>query len=101
MKGLCTPADADTTSELHERKCRAGCARYRVNEWREIATRVEPWNTELYPTPDLFRGGYFYIFPPTIKEVTIMSEENQFTFENPEYRKTYWHSCSHIMATDA
>ena len=27
-----------------------------------------------------------------------MSEENQFTFENPEYRHTYWHSCSHIMA---
>ncbi len=27
-----------------------------------------------------------------------MSEENLYTFENPEYRKTYWHSCSHIMA---
>ncbi len=27
-----------------------------------------------------------------------MSEENLFTFENPEYRKTYWHSCSHVMA---
>ncbi len=27
-----------------------------------------------------------------------MSEENQYTFENPEYRKTYWHTCSHIMA---
>ena len=25
-------------------------------------------------------------------------EENKFTFENPEYRHTYWHSCSHIMA---
>ena len=24
--------------------------------------------------------------------------ENEFTFENPEYRKTYWHPCSHIMA---
>ena len=24
--------------------------------------------------------------------------ENKFTFENPEYRHTYWHSCSHIMA---
>ena len=24
--------------------------------------------------------------------------ENGFTFENPEYRKTYWHTCSHIMA---
>ena len=28
-----------------------------------------------------------------------MSEENnQFTFENPEYRKTYWHTTSHILA---
>ena len=28
-----------------------------------------------------------------------MAEENdQYTFENPEYRKTYWHTCSHVMA---
>ena len=27
-----------------------------------------------------------------------MSEENLYTFDNPEYRKTYWHTCSHIMA---
>ena len=29
-----------------------------------------------------------------------MSEEvkNEFTFENPEYRKTYWHTCSHVLA---
>ena len=27
-----------------------------------------------------------------------MSEENLFTFENPEYRATYWHTCSHVMA---
>ncbi len=27
-----------------------------------------------------------------------MSEEILYTFENPEYRKTYWHTCSHIMA---
>ena len=27
-----------------------------------------------------------------------MSEENLYTFENPEYRKTYWHTCSHVMA---
>ena len=25
-------------------------------------------------------------------------EENKYTFENPEYRHTYWHTCSHIMA---
>ena len=31
------------------------------------------------------------------QEVKI-NEENQFTFENPEYRKTYWHTCSHVLA---
>ena len=31
-------------------------------------------------------------------EVIVMENENVFTFENPEYRKTYWHTCSHIMA---
>ena len=24
--------------------------------------------------------------------------ENLYTFENPEYRSTYWHTCSHILA---
>ena len=24
--------------------------------------------------------------------------DNQFTFENPEYRQTYWHTCSHVLA---
>ena len=34
------------------------------------------------------------------KGAIIMSEEvkNEFTFENPEYRKTYWHTCSHVLA---
>ena len=28
-----------------------------------------------------------------------MAEENkEFTFENEQYRQTYWHTCSHIMA---
>ncbi|MCF0123093.1 MAG: threonine--tRNA ligase [Ruminiclostridium sp.] len=27
-----------------------------------------------------------------------MSEENLYTFENPEYRQTYWHTCSHVLA---
>ena len=41
------------------------------------------------------------MFCPQIKEVKIMSDENknsEFSFENPEYRKTYWHTCSHVMA---
>ena len=27
-----------------------------------------------------------------------MSEENLYTFENPQYRQTYWHTCAHVMA---
>ena len=27
-----------------------------------------------------------------------MSEENLYTFENEDYRKTYWHTCSHVLA---
>ena len=27
-----------------------------------------------------------------------MSEEHLYTFENPEYRRTYWHTCSHVLA---
>ena len=27
-----------------------------------------------------------------------MAENNEFSFENPQYRKTYWHTCSHVMA---
>ena len=25
-------------------------------------------------------------------------DENKYTFENEEYRKTYWHTCSHVLA---
>lgn len=24
--------------------------------------------------------------------------ENKFSFDNPEYRHTYWHTCSHVLA---
>ena len=27
-----------------------------------------------------------------------MAENNEFSFENPQYRKTYWHTCSHVLA---
>jgi len=27
-----------------------------------------------------------------------MSDANLYTFENEEYRKTYWHTCSHVLA---
>ena len=32
-------------------------------------------------------------------EDKIMDEnENKFSFENPEYRHTYWHTCSHVLS---
>ena len=33
-----------------------------------------------------------------MSEEVKVNEENQFTFENPEYRKTYWQTCSHVLA---
>ena len=34
-----------------------------------------------------------------IREEKKMEEnENRYTFENEEYRHTYWHSCSHVLA---
>ena len=33
-----------------------------------------------------------------MSEEVKINEENQFTFENPEYRKIYWHTCSHVLA---
>ena len=27
-----------------------------------------------------------------------MSDANLYTFENPEYKRTYWHTCSHVLA---
>ena len=28
----------------------------------------------------------------------MAEENNQYPFENETYRKTYWHTCSHILA---
>ena len=28
----------------------------------------------------------------------MAEENNAFSWENPEYRKTYWHTCSHVLA---
>lgn len=39
---------------------------------------------------------------PGVLFIFIMEEnkmdEKKYTFENPEYRHTYWHSCSHVLA---
>ena len=28
----------------------------------------------------------------------MSGDKNEFSFENEQYRKTYWHTCSHVMA---
>ena len=46
-------------------------------------------------------GGVFLLSRQVIfmMEDKIMDEnENKFSFENPEYRHTYWHTCSHVLA---
>jgi threonyl-tRNA synthetase len=58
--------------------------------------------TVLAAAPLTTASEVFFIFrierdPDTSLEETAM-EENRFSFENPEYRQTYWHTCSHIMA---
>ena len=33
-----------------------------------------------------------------MSEEVKINEENKYSFENPEYRRTYWHTCSHVLA---
>lgn len=58
------------------------------------------WNREMIIIPSLidFRGGIFVAVPRNAKGGNKAMADNQFTFENEQYRKTYWHTCSHIMA---
>ena len=88
-----------TTSELRAETRSAGFSRYRgIERQRFAASRVEPWNGKRYPTPENQGWGFFISLPQIDKEATIMSEENLYTFENEAYRKTYWHTCSHVLA---
>jgi len=42
------------------------------------------------------RGVFF--LTRNISTEDILMDEKKFTFENEEYRKTYWHTCSHVLA---
>ncbi len=61
---------------------------------------MEPWNTTSYLTPEFIQGWDFFFCPSHHKGgiTHVRRKNNEFTFENPEYRKTYWHTCSHILA---
>ena len=72
--------------------------------------RKQGGTVEPNASPLKFRGEAFLFCPLSgrawraghmdTRRFLVMSEEmkNEFTFENPEYRKTYWHTCSHILA---
>ena len=78
---------------------RDGSSRYRGHERRQKC-RKQGGTVEHYcPTPETHQGwGFYFPSPEELKEERTMSEENIYTFENPEYRQTYWHSCSHVLA---
>ncbi len=49
--------------------------------------------------PLILHQGWDFLPRPVIQGGITMSEEsNLYTFENETYRKTYWHTCSHILA---
>ena len=88
-----------TTSELRIERRPAGFSRYRgIERQRELQAGWNRGIEELYPTPEPLRGGIFSYLPQISKEAIAMSEENNYTFENEAYRKTYWHTCSHVLA---
>ena len=62
---------------------------------RREAARSEQAKRDIN-SPLIQNRGCF--FAPSYKEELQMSEENLYTFENEEYRQTYWHTCSHVMA---
>ena len=52
-------------------------------------------------SPLILSGVGFFIIPPltaTRRKPSCPKKNNQYTFENREYRKTYWHTCSHVLA---
>ena len=88
-----------TTSELRIERRPAGFSRYRgIERQRKLQAGWNRGIEKLYPTPELLRGGIFSYLPQISKEAIAMSEENNYTFENEAYRKTYWHTCSHVLA---
>ena len=59
---------------------------------------------ELYASPLTKTGVRCFVLPQGRKDrrrkgdITMSEEIKEFSFENEEYRQTYWHTCSHIMA---
>ena len=64
VKGICTPARIDTTSEPPVGNGRTGApVTVSMSDGPMAVTRVEPWNT-LYPTPVLSGDGIIFLPSP-------------------------------------
>ena len=64
VKGICTPARIDTTSEPQGRNALPGApVTASMSDGLMTVTRVEPWNT-LYPTPVLSGDGIIFLPSP-------------------------------------
>ena len=59
-------------------------------EIRDMRYEISRNNNISYP---VIRISYL-----TVWRNIKMENENLYTFENPEYRKTFWHTSSHVMA---
>ena len=59
---------------------------------------------ELFASPLVETGVRRFCFAPGRRgrqrkgDIEMSEEKKEFSFENEEYRQTYWHTCSHIMA---
>lgn len=98
VKGL-PDASMNTTPEFRREKASVGgSARYRP--YKRQFVRAPPaglqtgWNRGVITSP-LIKTGVKFFCPG--KKVS-MENAKEFSFENEAYRKTYWHSCSHVMA---
>lgn len=49
---------------------------------------------ELITSPLVIQGGVIFYE----RNVSFMNENNSYTFDNMDYRMTYWHTCAHILA---
>ena len=75
--------------------------KYEMRHFLAPEGQPEMMRKTLYTGICAFRGAVLtqeVLCLPQYKEERTMSEENQYSFENETYRRTYWHTCSHVLA---
>jgi threonyl-tRNA synthetase len=53
------------------------------------------WNRGVVTSP--LNSGVKFFYPQKERDL-FMKEKSEYSFENEVYKKTYWHSCSHVLA---